>query len=49
MTMPQTFIGVDVSKHWIDVHHLSNGRGERVAMLLQRFAPSRPRSAAMPS
>jgi transposase len=31
MSMPQTFIGVDVSKSWIDAHHLSNGHGERVA------------------
>ena len=41
MTMPQTFIGVDVSKQWIDVHHLSSGRGERVAttpVALRAFA-----------
>lgn len=31
MSMPQTFIGVDVSKRWIDVHHLSSGHAERVA------------------
>jgi len=31
MTMPRTFIGVDVSKQWIDAHHLSSGRAERVA------------------
>jgi transposase len=43
MTMPQTFVGVDVSKHWIDAHHLSTGRGERVAAApaaLRAFAAS---------
>lgn len=30
MTMPQTFIGVDVSEGWIDVYHLASGRRERI-------------------
>ena len=31
MSMPQDFIGVDVSKDWIDVFHLSTSRHHRVA------------------
>jgi transposase len=31
MSMPHSFIGVDVSKNWIDVHNLAAGRDTRVA------------------
>lgn len=30
MTMPQDFIGVDIAKHWIDVHFLSTGTDQRI-------------------
>lgn len=41
MTLPQDFIGVDVSKDWIDVFWLVSGRCERIATtkrVLARFA-----------
>ena len=41
--MPQDHIGVDVSKDWIDVHHLSTRRHARIAttpVALTRFARS---------
>lgn len=41
MTLPQDFIGVDVSKDWIDVFWLCTGRRERIAAskrALARFA-----------
>jgi len=31
MTLPQDFIGVDIAKDWIDVHHLSTGHHRRIA------------------
>lgn len=41
--MPQNYIGVDVSKGWIDAHDLATGRSERIEMTkpaLARFAKS---------
>jgi hypothetical protein len=38
MTLPQDHIGVDVSKGWIDAHHLSTGRHRRIEAT-RRAAP----------
>lgn len=48
MTLPQDFIGVDIAKDWIDVHHLSTGRRQRIpatAPALARFARAAQGSA----
>ncbi len=38
MTLPQDFIGVDISKDWIDVFHLSSARRERISTTKQALA-----------
>jgi len=38
MTLPQDFVGVDVSKDWIDVFWLSTGRRERIATTKRALA-----------
>lgn len=38
MTLPQTIIGVDIAKDWIDVFHLSTARHERIVTTKQSLA-----------
>lgn len=37
MSMTQNFIGVDVAKDWIDVHHLATGKKQRIPTTKKRL------------